>query len=82
MQSLQKHHKCTKRYACKLPAVGLVLDRVASPECTKYCACVSKIAQGTVNAQFAKTPKMRIGETAQWDPMKCDPKWTKRNACA
>ena len=41
----------------KLPAVGLVLDRVASPECTKYFACVSKIAQGTVNAQFAKTPK-------------------------
>ena len=29
-----------------------------SPECTKYCACASKIAQGTGNAQLAKTPKL------------------------
>ena len=29
-----------------------------SPECTKYCACASPIAQRTLNAQLAKTSKM------------------------
>jgi len=31
---------------------------VGSPECTKYCACASKVAQGTLNTQLTKTHKM------------------------
>ena len=42
----------------KWPAVGEVLEVSGSPECTKYYACASKIAQRTLNAQLAKTSKM------------------------
>ena len=42
----------------KWPAVGEGLEVSGSPECTKYCACASKTAQRTLNAQLAKTSKM------------------------
>ena len=42
----------------KWPAVGEASEVSGSPECTKYCACASKITQRTLNAQFAKTPEL------------------------
>ena len=42
----------------KWSAVAEWVDIVGHPDCTMYCACVSKVAQGTLITQITKTNNM------------------------